>query len=1552
MFKFASMNTTEQPIKKKNRLKWIGWAIASPFLLFFTLTILLYIPPIQNFLIDKAAGYASEATGLDIKVGRVALSFPLDLIIKDIQATDKQDTLLTLNHLQAEVQFLPLLRKEIELDEISLKGAKVNTQDLIPGMTIKGEMGEFFLESHGVIFDPETAVLDQLLLKDTDLTLHLNDTTTKEETPTDTLYWKIILKKIDLENVAIDFQMPADEIEIKASTRKIALRNGLIDLHKSSYSLRSFTLEETSMSFNDMIGLSEIDAQIDSLYYCGKDIRAGIKQLNGKDRSGLEVLSARGKLTADNNRINLPYFEMKTGSSDIHISANFQWDALEMKPYAALQAQVKAQIGKDDVMKLSQAVDSTFQLTYPDETLMLNVDLDGNLNNLMLKDLSAQLPEAFQLKADGELKHLTDTLNRGGDINLSAEAINMDFLQAITGESIAIPHGTRIQGNCMMAGPEVNANLALYQPITDMTQPIDTLADTLIIANDTIQTEELQSLRQVVNLQATYHTIRNAYTAQIDINDLDVHGFLPQDSIFGISANLKAQGEGLDLMASTTHFNIEGGIEKLHYATYLLSGYQFNSTLEEHELKATLNANNRAMNLNALLEGRLMTNDIAAKLRLEVEKMDWQAMKLMEVPFTTSHLFEASVSTNLDKRHMLQASMTNTYVQAPKRSFKTKDLFVGFSTSVDSTKAYLQAGDLDMNMHAQGYIEYLSLQADSLLNAMSNQWTSKTIDQEALKKLLPTMSLHIESGNDNPICNFMSIKGISYDRLYMDINSSPAEGLNGNTSVWGMHTDSLMLDTIYLNMQHGIEGIDFQTGVISKARKGQEAFDVSMDGYVRNGNAQVMLQYLNAQKERGVYMGLNAELRRRGISLKLIPENPTLVYRPFNLNKQNYIYLADRGRIFGNISLYDEQGTGLGFYANRQDSLANQDMTIELSRINLKEFKRIMPYLPDMEGWLGGEARYVDSDGQMTLSGDIRLEDFIYEKSPLGNWEASGVYLPDSDNEHYVDGFIRHNDQEIAYVNGVYQSKEEGYDNLEADMSLTNFPMEIINPFVPEKFVEFSGIVNGSLAIEGNPSVPLMNGDITMDSVWMTLPDLSVKFRFDEKPVRMVNSKLNFENFNIYSGGKSPFTIDGSVNLGLLEKIMVNLSMKATDYELMNAKKTKRAFTHGKIYVDVDATLNGPVDELKMRGNMNVLGKTDFTYILKESPLAVTDRLGEMVTFVNFNDTIAEEEIEPQTVSLNGMDIAMTIHIDQAVQARVDLTLDGSNYMLLEGGGDLSFQYTPQGDMLLNGRYSLISGELKYEIPIIPLKTFNILNGSYIEWTGNMMNPQLNIKATERIRATVSENNQAPRMVSFDVGISLTERLENLGLAFTLEAPEDATVQEQLSAMSAEERGKLAVTMLVTGMYMAEGNATGGFNVNNALNSFLQSQISSIAGKTLDVSLGMETTDNAEGGKQTDYNFQFAKRFWNNRFRIVIGGKVSTGNSVQQDETFIDNVSIEYRLDNSGTRYVRLFHDKNYESVLEGEVIETGIGIVLRKKMSRLGELFIFKKKNDDDNEE
>ena len=190
-----------------------------------------------------------------------------------------------------------------------------------------------------------------------------------------------------------------------------------------------------------------------------------------------------------------------------------------------------------------------------------------------------------------------------------------------------------------------------------------------------------------------------------------------------------------------------------------------------------------------------------------------------------------------------------------------------------------------------------------------------------------------------------------------------------------------------------------------------------------------------------------------------------------------------------------------------------------------------------------------------------------------------------------------------------------------------------------------------------------------------------------------------------------------------------------------------------------------------------------------------------------------------------------------------------------------------------------------------------------------------------------------------------------MGLEFTIEAPEDLNIQNQLATMSTEQRGKTAVTLMATGMYMTDETmlSGSGFQANNALNAFLQSEIQNIAGsalKTIDINLGVESGTSNLGTSTTDYSFQFAKRFWGNRISVIIGGKVSTGSDAQNSaESFINNVSVEYRLDQGATRYVKVFYDRNTQDPLEGQLTKTGVGLVLRRKTDRLGELFIFKKK-------
>jgi hypothetical protein len=203
------------------------------------------------------------------------------------------------------------------------------------------------------------------------------------------------------------------------------------------------------------------------------------------------------------------------------------------------------------------------------------------------------------------------------------------------------------------------------------------------------------------------------------------------------------------------------------------------------------------------------------------------------------------------------------------------------------------------------------------------------------------------------------------------------------------------------------------------------------------------------------------------------------------------------------------------------------------------------------------------------------------------------------------------------------------------------------------------------------------------------------------------------------------------------------------------------------------------------------------------------------------------------------------------------------------------------------------------------------------------------------------------RSVDFDCGIIVTKTLSDMGLEFTLDAPEDMALHNELQTMSPEQRGKLAVSMMTTGMYLADGN-TQAFSMNSALSSFLNNEINNITGnalRTLDLSFGLDNSTDAAGNSHTDYSFKFAKRFWNNRLKISLGGKVSSGSddAMGQNRSFFDNVSMEYRLDDTANKYVTLFYDNNVYDWLEGYTQQYGAGFIWRRSLQRFRDIFSLK---------
>ena len=1446
---------------KRKWIRRVSWILLTPVLLFVILMILLYIPPVQNLLRREVTAYASKATGMQIQVERIDLRFPLNLLVRGVEVIQQPDTLLSLESLNVRVQAWPLVKGKVEVDEVTLSQVAFNSANLIEGMKIKGVLGRFFLQSHGVDLSNELAVINQTELSDTHVQMLMNDTTTtpKDTTASAPVNWKVDLHKLKLKNVSFSMQLPADSMRMAAHIGEAFINDAQADLKNQFYELKQFLLSGSSANYDtgvakpgegfdaSHIAVRDIRIGLDSLLYKGRDMNAVIREFSMNERSGLSITSLTGRAFSNDSIIRIPGIKLQTPHSEIDLSAQTYWELVNIPTTGRLSAGLNAYIGKEDVMLFAGGLPDSFKEAYPFRPLVVRAGTDGNLKQMQISRFTVDLPGAFSMKGGGILENLADSLTRSGTIGLDMITQNLNFLTALTGEApngtIVIPDSMNLKARVELKGPEYKANLHLKQGQGSM------------------------------GVNAELNTSTEAYAADLKIDNLQLHNFLPKDSIYELSLSADAKGRGLDVMSYRALAKLNLSLDQLHYARYQLSNVHLTGALKGALVTANLTSDNALLKMTTDAEYNLAHRYPDGKVTVDVTQLDLHELGLMPQPMKRPLAFNLSAEARQNR-----------------------------------VFTHLTSGDMKLNLSARSGVNSLISQSTHFMDVLMKQIDEKALNHAELREALPTAILSFSAGKENPLAYFLATKNISYHDVSMKFGTAPDWGINGKAAVHALKMDTLQLDTIFFTVKQDTTLMKLRAGVINGPKNPQFSFATTLTGEIRDRDAELLVDYKNGKGETGVLLGVNARPlfeghgKGNGIAFTLIPENPIVAFQRFHFNENhNWIYLHKNMRVYANVDMWDEEGMGFRVHSVPGDTVSLQNIDVEIRRIRLQEITSVLPYFPEITGLFSLEAHYIQTEKDLQLSAEASVDELSYERQRIGDVALGATWLPGEQGKQYLNAYLNHDQAEVLVADGKLVPTRTGKDSLEVNTTLEHFPLRVANVFIPDQMVTLSGDMDGNLNITGSTEQPLINGELVLDSVAVLSRQYGARFMFDNRPVQIKNNRLEFDKFAIYTTSKNPFTIDGYVDFRDMSRPMANLNMLAQNYTLLDAKRTRESLVYGKVFADFRATVKGPLDGLNMRGNVSLLGNTDVSYVLTDSPLTVQDRLGSLVTFTSFSDTTTVVRQEVPTVSLGGLDMVMMVHIDPSVRVKVDLDASNDNRIELEGGGDLSMKYTPQGDLTLTGRYTLSGGLMKYALPVIAAKEFAIDNGSYVEWTGNPMDPMLNFKATDRIRASVSEGeNGGSRMVNFDVSVVVKNRLDNLSFAFDVSAPEDATIQNELTAMGAEERGKQALYIMLMKTYLGTGPIGGGggglgkLNMGSALNSVLSSQINSLMGnlKNASVSVGVEDHDASDtGGKRTDYSFRYSQRLFNNRFQIVIGGKVSTGENATNDaESFIDNI--------------------------------------------------------------
>lgn len=1554
-------------------------------LLAVLLPALLYVPAVQDLVRRKAAAYASQALGMELSVERLRLSFPLRLTVEGTLLRDGADTLLRCGRLSLDAALWPLLRREVAVDRFELCDLAARYADSLAEMELRLAAGRFSLEECRIGLPAQRVDLGTVSLSGADISLDLRAAGAPEKTDsTASPAWTVAVGQLVVANTAFGMRtapavtelavrLPGGMVErcvVRLGDRDVAV--GSLLLERGEYAYRtapaaadvsqpvpahatagssghdpaeraagpesaaaaaaqpwsvlvgSVVLADNRVEYGTLghtpaagfdpecIALSGLDLEIDSIRNRGAEIALLIRRMRFAERCGVDVQQMDGGFRMDSAGIALSDFNLRTANSSLRADLSAGAGALRADPVAAVAADLAARIAPGDALLLRPGLPLA---ALKGRDVRMHLAADGTLGDIGRLTLGVSSPGLAAVEADGAVRNLTDARRLAADLRFRGDFDNLNPLLALLPDTalrrrVAVPRGVGLRGR-------VRADGAAYDGTATLTAREGRLL-----------------------LDGRYDGRAERYDALLRCDSFPLGAFLPADSLGVLDLLLTARGEGFDPFAARTSAALRAQVGRVVWQGRDLGGLELEADLAEHRLTGRLLDDNEALRLALQLEGELTAQAQRIAFSGRVAEVDLAALGVTQEPLGGALTLDAEASA-AGRNITARIGLDSIEIRSDGRTDRIRPTAASFSTDSLATRAALRSGDLSLAFAAPGALDSLTAAFAAGADTLLGQLRTQHLDMERLGAALPTFGLHLTAGRNNIVNNLLKMRGASFDSLRVEAVHGDTLPLLVRAGVTNLASGGLRLDTAGIRLRQ--EGRQLTYGVLLDNTSGglERAARAGLSGSLVADSCRLDLWLQDRAGEDVTRFGWDVVWSDSLVRATLGPAAPLFGSALWSVNPDNYVIYGFDGTLRADLDLtHGAQRFALRTLPVQETPDA---LRLDMAGLRIASMLEALPVAPPLDGVLGAGIQLERRADSLAVGGEVSVAGLSYDGQRFGD---VGLGLSYAGGRGYRGALrLTLDSAEVLTARGSYEPQQP--QPLDFVLTIPGFPLERANAFLPADLLRLSGSLGGSLRATGTATAPQIDGGLHFTGTKLRVPMIGTSFALSSDTIRIRDSRVRFDRYAVTAPNKHALTLDGVFDLSNLTAPSADIALHAADFQAVNVARTERTAVYGTAYLDLDATARGPVDELAVRGRVALLGGTDITYVMQDAPMDVRERPQQVVSFVSFDELDTQEPPAeaPLTVRIGGMDLQLDVDISDDVRAGVDLSADGQNRVDLEGGGRLTYSMNPLGDVRLTGKYLLSGGTVSYNPPIIARKVFRIRPGSYVEWIGNVADPSFDITAVESVRANVSTDGQQSRAVNFDISITIRNSLDNLEISFDLAAPEDLAMQNELNSLTAEQRANQAMGLLVYNTYSGPGT-TAKVATGNPLNAFLQQELNRWAQNSLkgvDLSFGIDSYGESDpGGQHTDYSYRLSKNLFGNRVRAVIGGSFSTDADPTQNlrENIIGDVSLEYMLDKRDNMFIKLFRHTGYESILEGEITETGVGFVIRKRLLRFTDLF------------
>ncbi len=1304
------------------------------------------------------------------------------------------------------------------------------------------------------------------------------------------------------------------------------------------------------------IDIEHFALKANDIRYNAREIAGNVGAFSVREKSGVNIESLHTEFYYGEKSAYLKDLFIKTPQTLIRDEIVLNYPSLDALSNNISELSLNAtldesRVGFKDILLFAPGLASTNPFKdNPNAILLINGRVNGKVSNINIPNLEISGIGTTRLAANGRITGLPDAKNAYFDLNIR------ELRSTATDISGFVPRGT------------IPPSIKLPSQIG--------LTGTFTGKFDNFKTD--------INLASSYGNAqvagsfdsrlknREKYNGQATLNNFDLGSLIKNDSIGRISLTAKVNGTGLDPKSATA--SVDAAIQKAVFNSYTYRDLALNGDIRNGAFVAAVKMDDPNLTFDLDSEGDFSNKYPAVKLRLNIDIADLDKLNLHAGPLKLRGKVDADfTSANPD---YLNGTL-NAYhfvVANEKEQFILDSIKVIAAATADSTSISLKSQFLKADVNGK-------YQLTQIGTALSNS-IAKYYDTNPAARKPETdpqdFDFDITLNNDPVLVKLVPqisrLEPININGSYNSTNDSIV--VNGTIPrlVYGSNTISggvITVNTVADSLQYEINFDQVEN----------EQFllpNTNLKGSVSNNVVAYRLLISDKKDKEHYRIAGTLESENGNTVVRLQPEGLLLNYEPWDIAAENLLRFGAGGIYADKFKLSNEASS---ISLQSQSVARNAPLDVAFTDFDLETLSKMVEKNGDkalvIGGRLNGDVELKNLAAKPVFTSDLVIENFSFQKDTVGNINIK----VNNQVANTFDANVEITGQgNQVNLDGTYRADTESF-NL--NLNLQQLQLKSIQGFTMGNMKNSSGHLSGNLKITGTTAAPNVRGKIRFNDGAFTITPLNSAFELINDEIAFNSEGLLFERFSLSDAKGNQLVLDGRVLTQTYSDFGFDLRVRADNFRAVNSTAKDNDLFYGKLFLDTRLNIKGDLEQPTVDGTIKINEDTDLSIVLPQSDPAVADREG-IIEFIDQDNPQLTERLFPEVDSLRqtqlkGMDISVNIEIVK--EAELSLIIDKGNgdYLSLKGEGQLNGGIDPSGKTSLTGRYEISEGAYEMSFNFIRRK-FEIREGSYLLWTGEPTDADINITAVYTANTapidlvgdqlgsvSAAVRNTYKQRLPFETHLKMNGELLKPEITFDIILPEGNysvstdilnTSRAKLDQLRQQpsELNKQVFALLLLNRFIGEnpfaseaGSASAESLARQSVSKILSQQLNDFASDLIsgvELEFDLESTEDYTTGvreDRTDLNVGISKQLLNDRLKVTVGstfGLEGPQQANQESTNIAGDVALDYQLTKDGRYVVRAYRKNEYQVALQGQVIETGVAFIITMDYNEFRELF------------